>query len=675
MRKLRPFLYTLLCVLSLPVFSQENDSTWTFSLDSVSIKGYRYRSQIKSTTDGTFEWDLARMGELPQFLGAADPIHYAQMLPGIQINSEYKGGINIDGCDNQHNMISIEGVPVYHAEHLLGFFSMFNNEHFSSMKVAKGATSAASPNRLGGALEVLHHQEITDSLQGVVSLGLISSNSTLNLPLDKRTDITLSFRGAYMNLFYSKWMKIEDQPIKYFFSDTNVTLRHQQNKHHLFLFDFYSGHDVGRFNNGSLWGEAEARWGNGLVALHWIFKSENDVKSKVSTYITRYKNRFGYRLKDNYYRLSSQITDYGLRCSVEKGRLHVGTDIVFHHVRPQTLERVGDFNVLDGNEQPAHAMEAFLFCNYTYPLLEKVKISGGLRGGFYIRDNHAESSILPMLGLNYDNNLWLSSSIVYALRRQFLFQTGFTDAGLPTEFWLSAGRDINSQRCHELTWSNSINLFQRRYKVVADLFYRRLYHQLAYKGTIFDYINSPYSISHSLMHGDGENYGFSLMVNKCTGNLTGWLSYTYTHARRLFEETNRNKTYPASHERPHEVKAVITYKLGKHMSFGFSGIYASGTPYTAAKSLYLLNNNIFLKYGDYNSGRLHAYGRIDVSANYKWKTGRRYEQGVNLSVYNVTSRENELFHYLSIKEAGAFAYRPVSFIVHVLPSACYYLKF
>ena len=61
------------------------------------------------------------MENMPQILGNADPMHYAQMLPGVQTNNEYQGGIHVQGCDNEHNQITIGGVPVYNAVHLLGF--------------------------------------------------------------------------------------------------------------------------------------------------------------------------------------------------------------------------------------------------------------------------------------------------------------------------------------------------------------------------------------------------------------------------------------------------------------------------------------------------------------------------------------------------------------------------
>ena len=135
-------LLLLLCALSSSAIAQDDESTWSFSLDSVTVKGYRYRLPVKAQANGITLWDMGSMSLLPQIFGNADPMHYAQMLPGIQTNSEYRSGINIEGCDNQHNAIFIEGVPVYNVNHLLGFFSTFNSSHFPSLSISKGSVSA-----------------------------------------------------------------------------------------------------------------------------------------------------------------------------------------------------------------------------------------------------------------------------------------------------------------------------------------------------------------------------------------------------------------------------------------------------------------------------------------------------------------------------------------------------
>ncbi len=666
-------LIILFCALSSSAYSQEDESAWTFSLDSITVTGFRNRLPVKSDVRGVTLWDMSSMNLLPQILGNADPMHYAQMLPGIQTNNEYKSGINIEGCDNQHNLITIDGVPIYNVNHLLGFFSTFNSTHFQSMSIAKGVVGADSPNRIGGQLNMQHMTDIPDSINGNVSVGLISSQGTLHLPFGKKTLVSLSLRGSYLNLLYSRWMKADEQQVKYSFYDVNVTLGHQVDKHNLLLFDLYSGSDTGIFSESHYLADMKARWGNNMGALHWFYKNDDGTVARTTAFVTDYRNKFSLEMQDMSFRLPSGITDFGLKSNLMWKGWNIGFETSLHQIRPQSLKHHVDFKMADANIDKTHSLESSLFANYEYPLAEHLNIMGGIRGTCFVEGNHVYTTLDPSLRFLFDNSTW-NVSATYALRHQYLFQTGFSDSGLPTEFWMSSSKDFKPQYAHEFSVNGSIYLFSRRYRVGLDLFYRRLYNQIAYKGSVLDYVNREYDMNSALLHGNGENYGFSLMLNKCAGALTGWLSYTYTHARRSFDEERRRDSYPASHERPHELNAVAAYAVGKHWTFGGTIVYASGTPFTPAQSLYLLNNNIIMKYGKYNSARLQPYIRLDLSVNYKWKGKKKSEHGINFSLYNTTSRDNELFYYLRTQKDGSFAYRPVTFILNALPSISYYHK-
>lgn len=661
----------ILCALSSSAHAQEDESAWSFTLDSLTVKGYRYRLPVRANADGVMLWDMGNMSLLPQILGNADPMHYAQMLPGIQSNSEYRSGINIEGCDNQHNAIFIDGVPIYNVNHLLGFFSTFNSSHFPSISIAKGLVSSHSPNRLGGQLEMMHQTEIPDTTNGIVSLGMISSQGTIRLPVNTKTMLTASLRGSYINMLYSKWLETDGQQVNYSFYDANATLVHKLNSSNILLIDLYHGRDDAGFSEGHYLADMKARWGNTMGAAHWMYE-KGELSLKSTAYITSYRNRFSLEMQDMAFRLPSSITDFGLKSDMGWNRWNIGIDLAWHNIHPQSIEQEGNINVTDGHVEPMRSLESSFYGNYNHPLSKHVKFNGGIRGNLYKKDHTTYWTLDPSMRLLYDDYI-MQFSATYALRHQYLFQTGFSDFGLPTEFWMSASNDYKPQYTHELSASGNVFLFNRRYRVSVDLFYRRLFHQLAYKGSVLDYANAVYDIKNSLMHGNGENYGFSIMLNKCSGHLTGWMSYTYTHARRSFDMNARRKTYPASHERPHEINAVATYAANRHWSFGGTLVYASGTPFTAAQSLFFLNNNLIIKYGEYNAARLHPYVRLDLSANYKW--GTKAEHGVNFSLYNVTSRNNELFYYLKTRDDGSFAYRPVTFVLHILPSLSYYYKF
>jgi hypothetical protein len=239
---------------------------------------------------------------------------------------------------------------------------------------------------------------------------------------------------------------------------------------------------------------------------------------------------------------------------------------------------------------------------------------------------------------------------------------------------MSASDKMVPQYAHEWSLSAASYLFNRQYRLSADIFYKKLYHQLEYSGSVLDFMNSTYNIERQLLHGDGRNYGFCLMLNKCSGPLTGWISYTYTNAKRSFSAV-QSGDYPASHERPHEFNAVATYALNSHWSFGATFVYASGTPFTAPVSISFIDNNLMMKYGPYNSSRLKPYKRLDLSANYKWKSRMFRENGINLSVYNAIAQSNELFYYIKSRKDGSFAYRPVTFMLRIMPSISYFCKF
>lgn len=172
-----------LCLLSpLACRAQANgERRQSVLLDSVVVSARRHTAALKQSMPGSYNWNMQQLDFLPKIMGNADPVHYAQMLPGIQTNSEYRSGINIDGCDNSHNAVTLSGVPVYNVGHLLGFFSIFNGPHFKSMNIRRAATNGAYPNRIGGTLDMVPFQDKADSVEGEFSVGLISSQSTMGV--------------------------------------------------------------------------------------------------------------------------------------------------------------------------------------------------------------------------------------------------------------------------------------------------------------------------------------------------------------------------------------------------------------------------------------------------------------------------------------------------------------
>lgn len=671
-RKVKILLSAALYAYSLAMTAQEGDTAWSVSLDSITVRGQRYSSPLKQKVDGSIVWDLQKMDDLPKIMGNADPIHFTQMLPGIQTNNEFKSQVNIQGCDHGHTQISIFGVPVYNVSHLLGFFSVFNGSHYPSMTITKNPMSASFSNKIGGELTFDLSDSIPDKANGEMALGLISSQGTVRLPLSKKLSLNISLRGSYINALYSQWMKTDDETIRYSFYDTNATLLYRINDLNSVLLDFYHGKDRVSFFSDRYSSDMKDSWGNTLGAVHWLYKGHNGLSSKNTLYVTSYHNRFDMSLQNISIRLPSAITDVGLRSSVAWKRWHWGLDAVMHHIEPQKLE-ADNSPYHYPNPSSINSYEGSLYANYTLPVCKNTSLSCGVRGTLYHVDHWTAGSVDPNMALIYEEDD-TQVALSYALRHQYLFQTGFTNMGLPTEFWQTSNAQRPPQYGHELSLNFSQFLFRHHFRLTADLFYKKLFHQIEYNGSVLDCFTSYKDWENFLLYGKGENYGFSVILNKCSGTLTGWVSYSYTQAKRWFDTLGKG-CFPANHERPHEIDVVGTYTLNRHWSLGAVFVYASGTPFTAPAYVGMLNKNIMIEYHPHNSNRLKPYMRLDLSVNYKWKSRLFKENGVNLSFYNATSKTNEIFYYIETTREGSFAYQPVKFALNILPSVSYFCKF
>ena len=663
-----------LCVAKTSAYAQVDSVMQSVTLDGVVVAASKNTLKIKNDVEGRTVVDMQLLRYLPQILGNADPIHYSQMLPEIQTNGEYRGGVNIQGCDNSHNIVAIGSVPIYNPSHLLGIFSTFNTTHYDKCDIDKFLDSK-SYNRLGGELNMELPTYAGDTLCADVSLGMISSQGTIAFPICKNTFCKASFRKTYINLLYSKWLDDDDTSVKYSFYDLNFTLSHIFNAQHSITLDYYGGQDDGTFKAGLYTANMYAKWGNQMVALHHNYNEADGLRLTNNIYLTSYHNQFSLNMQGTEFRLPSSIFDVGFKHNATYKNTSWGLDAIYHHIEPQSLTSKGTIVAAASKTLVSNTIEVSAYVTYKHSFSSSFWTEAGLRANVYgSGSTNYFASADPSLSLHYKSDA-VDVFIGYTLKHQYLFQTGFSDAGLPTEFWLSSSEDFRPQYAHSLNMGTSVNLFSRRYKLSGNFFLKKLYNQLEYTGSILDLVNTEYDLSQFLQQGKGSSYGFSLILSKQTGNITGWVSYTYTYARSEFSSYGLSGSFPANHERPHELNAVLTYDIAKHYSIGSTFVCASGIPFTAPDYLALINGNVIAHFREHNSSRLAPYCRLDLSITFKWQPKFAKESGINLSLYNATGQSNELYYYISTDNDGKFSYRPKSFFVRILPSISYYCKF
>lgn len=644
------------------------------ALRDVQVRGHRVRSYLQDSA-GVQVMSMEMMAEMPKILGNADPMRYAQLMPGIQSNSEFDAGLHIQGCDNSHNMVSIEGVPLYNVAHLLGFFSIFNPSHYSTMSMEKSPRHAFAPNRIGGVLSMNHADTLARRTSGEIAIGPMSSQGTLRLPAGCKSQFTVSARAAYLNLLYSRWLKIDGQQMRYFFSDYNLTYRYQPDRRNTVWADAYIGNDRGSYKEADYGLSTRMDWGNAMGAVHWCHRSSQGWKAEQCVYVTHYANRLKMEQATFALSLPSDVTTVGYRGRLALSRMTLGMEYGWHSLQPQSPETDRQRNSTSYNEPRQHAHELSVSADHTLGLTTRLALESGLRASvFRTCGQRTFASADPTLSLVWTAGRQTRLTLNGLVRHQYLLRTGFSSVGLPTEFMMAADKRYAPQWVTGASLTFDTYLWDRSLRVSAEVYYKRLANQVEYVGNAFDFIFSDYSLDKAQISGSGHNYGLCLMAERRKGRLTGWLSYTYSRARRHFSGTRLAGSYPADHERPHELNMVGTYRLDRHWSFGGTLVVASGTPYTRIKRFYLISSNIVTEYGPHNGERLNPYLRLDLSANYDFCARNGKRRGINFSLYNATMHSNDIFRRLKVYKNG-FAYKPYRFILPVLPSVSYYQNF
>lgn len=657
-----------------------------YGLQTVEIRGKRLRSPLREI-EGSSIISMSFMDEMPHILGNADPLHYAQLLPGVQTNSEYDAGLHIQGCDNSHNYVSLGGAPIYNAAHLLGFFSIFNAGHFSEMSLQKSPVSASFPNRLGGRVDMLTPTWLaaedslwTGDVHGELSVGPMSSQGTLRLPVGKRSLLLLSARAAYLNLLYSKWLEVDGDEVKYDFSDYNLSYITQLDDANVLKFEGYWGYDNMKIGQASHGLQGKLKWDNTMAALHWYSRSKDglDERGKVwsmeqMVYYSRYANRLNVDEYSFQVGMRSFIFDLGYKGNFSWGRWRMGAEVVRHQLLPQDIDITGNLANYQTDAHHQLATEASVYLQYCQPLGEKLLMEMGARVSGY----HCQKSfyrVMPHLKLNYVLSQSAKLNLNLGIRNQYLFQTGFSSAGLPTEFWFAADKNHRPQYAWHAAFQGEFWFAEKEYRLSVETYYKWLMNQIENNSNMFDILFSSYSFDGSLLHGKGYNYGLNLLLEKRRGKLTGWLSGSWGRAMRKFDGEQYQGWYPAGHERIYELNAVATYRINRRVSLGATYVLASGTPYTNVNYAYLMSGNLVTEYGPHNGSRVKPYMRLDLSVSYDFATKGSVRSGINFSLYNVTMHGNDLFYRIKVYD-NHVRYNAFKFLMPIMPSINYYCKF
>ncbi|MDR1222769.1 MAG: TonB-dependent receptor [Tannerella sp.] len=608
----------------------------TQELTEVVVSSHKKDENVTGTGMGVEKMSIKEIQLLPALAGEVDVLKAIQLLPGVQATSEGGSGFSVRGGSPDQNLILLDNTTVYNASHLLGFFSVFNNDVVSGLELYKGDIPARYGGRLSSLLSIKTKSDMPSRFQGAGGLGLISSRLMLEGSIGEKTSWMIGGRRSYIDLFLKLSPDEAMNGASLYFYDANVKLAHRfSNKDRLELNAYY-GQDV--FGVDKL---LKFNYGNMAGSLTWGHIFSERLYSKLSVNVSNYDYGTGMDAEDMKVDWTGRIFDVAYKFDFSQHisrqlNLNYGMSTIVHRIDPAnvTMDKYNSYNA-----QSSLSLENIFYLSNEQPVTDKLSARYGARvslfqnmgeetvfryngqhqavDSVYHRSGHVYNTRLewePRLGLVYliDGNSSVKAN--YARNAQYLQLAENSSFGSPLNVWFSAGENIKQQIVDMVSLGYFRNFKDNMFETSVEVYYKSLSNVIDFADHATLVLN-PY-LEGEVRTGKGQAYGAEFTVKKNAGKLTGFLNYTLSRAERTIPEINGGKTYLAPYDKPHVVNISLNYQFSKKWNASALWVFATGTPTTYPTGRFEINGEYFPLFSGRNEYRKPNYHRLDLSVNY-----------------------------------------------------------
>jgi hypothetical protein len=672
-------------------------------LDEIQVKGERRDQNIKQVEMGVEKLQPHTIKSIPALMGEVDLIKAIQLLPGVQSTSEGGSGFSVRGGSPDQNLILLDEATVYNASHLMGFFSVFNNDAIKDLKLYKGDVPSQYGGRLSSLLDVRMKDGNSKKFEGAGGIGTISSRLTIDGPLKKdKTTMLLSGRRTYMDLFLPLSSDEDVRDSRLYFYDASLKLTHRFNENNRLYVSGYLGRDVMKssfFRMG---------FGNKTFTARWNHIFNQKLFMNLTTVWSRYDYELGTAEDEpESWLWESDLEDIGLKADFSyyitpEHSLKFGLQSFHHTFNPGAAMGVGNQSIfgeyiIDKN----YALEHAAYLEHQHKIGNKLVLKYGIRaslfqnigeGTVYDFDNNYEVvdstvyssgevyknywGLEPRFGINYLFAKDWSFKFNYNRSRQTIQQAANTSAGSPLDIWFPASPNVKPQVADQFAFGVFRNLKNGVYQLSVEAYYKDMKNTIDFADHAELLLNKY--LEGELRVGNAKAYGAEFLVKKTEGKLTGWIGYTLSRSERKIPEINDGKTYSAPFDKTHDLSVVLNHQLSKRVSLSANWVYSTGQPVTLPVQRYEVNGTIIPYYSERNGARYDDYHRLDLSLTLqsKNKKQRPWSGEWVFSIYNVYNQKNTwALNFVQDEENPNETYAEKTYLFPIIPAVTYNFKF
>ncbi|MBY5960276.1 TonB-dependent receptor [Membranicola marinus] len=269
------------------------------AIDQVTISSHRVNAGEQF---GRFQIPIQQLNNINFILGEQDLLHSLAGLPGVSLGDMASNGLMARGGKTGHNLILLDGAPVYNTNHLLGMFSTFNSSIVKNVDFYKGGLPARYGGRLSLVIDVSTREGNREEFKSDLKVGLINSGYNIEGPIGKSASFIGTFRASYLGLVVLplKWLYNSgqiDTYVNYWMYDGNLKFNWHPSENDHFYASFYISQDVTPIYSGTFDAQDESgtenrlKWGNNVLSVRYSRQWNHHLFSKLQAYSSGYSNQ------------------------------------------------------------------------------------------------------------------------------------------------------------------------------------------------------------------------------------------------------------------------------------------------------------------------------------------------------------------------------------------------